>query len=171
MLAWIGLALGPSPIKFVSDPDAFGPEIVLACVYDGCRADRGHLHDQAAGSRHLDAFAQLAEKHNGVWSGCWCTWFHPRRKDQGLLDVEPGRPYKELLVREGRAHAALVSDGEAAVAWCEYGTPEELPNIYHRKEYEAGLEEAPDYRLTCFFVDLDYRRKGSPPWRSRGLWS
>jgi GNAT superfamily N-acetyltransferase len=107
-----------------------------------------------------DAFAQLAEKHNGVWGGCWCTWFHPRRKDQGLLDVEPGRPYKELLVREGRAHAALVFDGDAAVAWCEYGTPGELPNIYHRKEYEAGLEKAPDYRLTCFFVDRDYRRKG-----------
>ncbi len=23
-----------------------------------------------------DAFAALAEKHNGVWGGCWCTWFH-----------------------------------------------------------------------------------------------
>ena len=34
-------------------------------------------------------------------------------------------------------------DGDAAVAWCEYGTPEELPNIYHRKEYGAGLDKAP----------------------------
>ena len=25
-----------------------------------------------------DAFARLAEKHNGVWGGCWCTWFHSR---------------------------------------------------------------------------------------------
>jgi hypothetical protein len=33
-----------------------------------------------------------------------------------------------------------VFDGEVAVAWCEYGTPEELPNIYHRKEYEADLD-------------------------------
>jgi len=74
-------------------------------------------------------------------------------------DVEAGRPYKERLVREGRAHAALVFDGEVAVAWCEYGTPEELPNIYHRKEYEAGLDKAPDYRLTCFFVDRNYRRR------------
>ena len=23
-----------------------------------------------------DAFADLAERHNGVWGGCWCTWFH-----------------------------------------------------------------------------------------------
>ena len=27
-------------------------------------------------------------------------------------------------------------------------------------EYEAGLDKAPNYRLTCFFVDRDYRRKG-----------
>jgi len=45
-------------------------------------------------------------------------------------------------------------------AWCEYGRPDELPNIYHRKEYEAGLDRLPDYRVTCFFVDRSYRRKG-----------
>jgi GNAT superfamily N-acetyltransferase len=36
----------------------------------------------------------------------------------------------------------------------------ELPSIYHRKEYEADLDRFPDYRLTCFFVDRKYRRKG-----------
>jgi hypothetical protein len=36
-----------------------------------------------------------------------------------------------------------------------------LPRIYHRKEYEAGLVKLPDYRLTCFYVDKAYRRKGS----------
>jgi len=72
-----------------------------------------------------------------------------------------GRPWKERLVREGKAHAALVFDGDAAVAWCQYGSPEELPRIYHRKEWEAGLTgEPPAYRITCIFVDRDYRRKG-----------
>lgn len=51
-------------------------------------------------------------------------------------------------------------DGAVAVGWCEYGSPDELPTIYHRKEYEAGLDPLPDYRITCFFVDRDYRRKG-----------
>ena len=51
-------------------------------------------------------------------------------------------------------------DGEEAVAWCEYGPPAELPNIHHRKEYLATLDLMPDYRLTCFFVDRRYRRKG-----------
>ena len=46
------------------------------------------------------------------------------------------------------------------MGWCEYGTPEELPNINHRKEYEEGLERLPDYRLTCFFIDRRYRRQG-----------
>ena len=74
--------------------------------------------------------------------------------------AEGNRALKERLVSEGRAHAALVFDGDEAVAWCQYGTPEELPNIYHRKEYEAGLDRLPDYRLTCFFVDRKYRRQG-----------
>ena len=30
---------------------------------------------------------------------------------------------------------------------------EELPNIYHRKEYEETLDRLPDYRITCIFVD------------------
>ena len=126
-----------------------------------------------------EAFASLAERHNGVWGGCWCTWFHgkpdlricegPDGRHHALSHrtcaakgqvVEGNRALKERLVTEGKAHAALVFDGAVAVAWCEYGSPEELPNIYHRKEYEAGLDRLPDYRLTCFFVDRDYRRKG-----------
>ncbi len=106
-----------------------------------------------------DAFARLAEKHNGVWGGCWCTWFHPACAEKGV-SAAGNRAYKERLVREGSAHAALVFDGDVAVAWCEFGPPAELPNIYHRKEYDAALGTPPDYRLTCFFVDRSYRRKG-----------
>jgi len=94
-----------------------------------------------------------------VWNGCWCTWFHPACAERGESHAA-NRAYKERLVREGRAHAALVFDGDVAVAWCEYGSPDELPSIYHLKEYNAGLDTAPDYRLTCFFVDRDHRRKG-----------
>ena len=109
-----------------------------------------------------DAFARLCEKHKGMgFGGCWCTWFHPRRKDVGLdAEVEAGRPYKEFLVREGKAHAALVFDGDAAIGWCQFGPPAELPNIFHRKEYEAGQQSPPDYRLTCIFVDRNHRREG-----------
>ncbi|WP_426563691.1 GNAT family N-acetyltransferase [Angustibacter sp. McL0619] len=106
-----------------------------------------------------DAFADLAERHNGVWGGCWCTWFHTFHAEK-TFTAEDNRALKEQRVRDGRAHAALVFDGEVAVGWCEFGPPEELPNIKHRKEYEEGLEQLPDYRLTCFFVDRRYRRNG-----------
>lgn len=106
-----------------------------------------------------NAFARLVEKHNGCgFGGCWCTWFHSR---EGRPEGEMGRPWKERLVREGNAHAALVFDGAAAVAWCQYGSPDELPRIHHRKEYEATrTDEPPDYRITCIFVDRDHRRRG-----------
>jgi GNAT superfamily N-acetyltransferase len=115
------------------------------------------------------SFAKLAERHNGCWSavhgscwaeggGCWCMRFQ-----WSCTEKRPGegnRDRKERLVSEGRAHAALVFDGDDAVAWCQYGTPEELPDIYHRKEYEAGQGARPDYRLTCLFVARDYRGTG-----------
>ena len=37
----------------------------------------------------------------------------------------------------------------------------ELPNIYHRKQYEEELDVLPDYRITCIFVDKRYRRQAS----------
>ena len=106
-----------------------------------------------------EAFAGLAERHNGVFGGCWCVWFHchpepPERRELG------NRAFKEMLVRTGRAHAALVLDGDEAIAWAEYGTVEELPNIHHRKEWEKTVVTLPDYRITCIFVDRRYRRRG-----------
>ena len=71
------------------------------------------------------------------------------------------RPPLEGASRSRGESAALVFDGDDAVAWCQYGSPEELPRIYHRKEWEAGLTgEPPAYRITCIFVDRDYRQKG-----------
>lgn len=114
---------------------------------------------RALGPETWDAFAALVERHNGVWGGCWCTWFHTMHSEK-TFTVEGNRALKEQLVREGRAHAALVFDGGRAVGWCQYGTPAELPNIKHRKEWETTTAQPPDYRLTCFFVDRDYRHRG-----------
>ncbi len=106
-----------------------------------------------------DAFARLAERHNGVFGGCWCTWFHTFHAEK-TFSAEGNHELKQRLVREDRAHAALVFDGDEAVAWAQFGPPDELPNIHHRKEYEATLDTLADYRITCIFVDRKYRRKG-----------
>ena len=115
-----------------------------------------------------DAFAALAEKHNGVWGGCWCTYFHLYPDPQEERRALGHREFKRQLVEAGRAHAALVFDGDAAVAWAQYGTVDELQNIHHRKEWEKGVLRRPDFRITCLFVDRDYRRKGMASVAVRG---
>jgi GNAT superfamily N-acetyltransferase len=106
------------------------------------------------------AFADLAERHNGVWGGCWCTYFHRRPDNEAERSALGHREFKRRLVDSGDTHAALVFDGDVAVAWCQFGTVDELPNIHHRKEWERTVEAVPDFRITCVFVDRDYRRSG-----------
>jgi hypothetical protein len=122
-------------------------------------SDTAQLTVRALGPDTWDAFADLVERHNGVFGGCWCTWFQTMN-DEKTFEAESNRELKERLVREGKAHAALVFDGDVAVGWCEYGSCQELPNMYHRKQYDAEADLYPDYRLTCLFVDKRYRRRG-----------
>ena len=87
----------------------------------------------------------------------------PRRETHSGTSTgtaEDARDYKRDLVETGRAHAALVFDGDEAVGWAQYGSPAELPGIAHRKEYLQALDALPDYRITCFFVDRRARRSG-----------
>ena len=104
-------------------------------------------------------FARLVEKHNGVWGGCWCMAFHEEGVGRGRTAAQNCSD-KECRVREGRAHAALVYDGEAAVGWCQFGPTVELPRIKHKRAYQAGVDQLPDWRITCFFVDRGYRGQG-----------
>ena len=104
-------------------------------------------------------FAALAQRHSGVWGGCWCLWFH--QSDTVVRgSAAENRELKKKLVEQGCAHAALVYDGDRAVGWCQFGSPEELPHIYHKKQVEAEGYRPPDWRITCFFVDTAYRGKG-----------
>ena len=78
-----------------------------------------------------DAFAELVERNNGVYGGCWCIAHHSEYQ-RGVSDP---RTLKEELVRAGRAHAALVFDeDDLAQGWCQYGSPEEL-GLKHQREY------------------------------------
>ncbi len=104
-------------------------------------------------------FARLVEKHNGVWGGCWCISFHKEGYERDRTAAK-NRSDKETRVREGRAHAALVYDGSTAVGWCQFGPTDELPRIKLKRAYQNGLTKLPDWRITCFFIDRDYRHKG-----------
>jgi GNAT superfamily N-acetyltransferase len=115
-------------------------------------------------TRPLDAetwhdFARLIEANNGVWGGCWCMWYHGK----DAFDAETPqarRAAKERLVREGRAHAALVYRDDTCVGWCQFGSPMELPRIHNERAYRQGGPMPPDWRITCFFSGKGFRGDG-----------
>jgi GNAT superfamily N-acetyltransferase len=104
-----------------------------------------------------DAFAELVERNNGIFGGCWCIGYHLERGQRETSH----RAAKEDRVRTDRAHAALVLDEDGiAQGWCQYGSPEELPGIKHRREYDKDAPPRPDWRITCFYVDTKHRGQG-----------
>ncbi len=114
-------------------------------------------------SRTFSDFEKIAAKQGG----CWCMYYQ-RAKPIRLKSSDPewkkiNRKDKRALVEKGQSHAVLVYDNETPVGWCQYGAKEELPRIdagrgYRKVERPAGAEKL--WRITCFFVDRDYRGKG-----------
>ncbi len=70
------------------------------------------------------------------------------------------RERKLARVRPGRAHAALVFEGDDGVGWCQFGAADEVPKIKDRAAYEKSLTSLPDWRIGGNFVGRGYRRKG-----------
>jgi hypothetical protein len=104
------------------------------------------------------AFARLVEANNGVWGGCWCMGFHVKL-GKGRTAAE-NRSEKEQRVHEGRTHNALVFAGDECLGWCQFGSPEGLPEVKSRRLYEKGLVALPDWRITCFFTGKGLRGRG-----------
>jgi GNAT superfamily N-acetyltransferase len=113
---------------------------------------------QALDESTWPAFAELVERNNGVFGGCWCIGFHPEGPDRSSAAVN--RERKLERVRAGTTHAALVFDGDDCVGWCQFGPPAEVARIKSRREYEKGLTTLPDWRIGCNFVGKGHRRDG-----------
>jgi GNAT superfamily N-acetyltransferase len=106
-----------------------------------------------------DAFANLVERNNGVFGGCWCMGFHSDGVGKGTTPAL-NRERKLARVRAGTAHAALVFDGDDCVGWCQFGVPDEVPIIKSRAAYEKGRATSPDWRIACCYVGKGHRRQG-----------
>ena len=113
-----------------------------------------------------NAFVALCDRHSGGgFGGCYCTWFHRETHSAPTAESQArpasfARDFKHDLVRAGRAHAALVFDGDVAIGWAQYGSPSELPGIMHRRQVESAGDPLPDWRITCVFVDRRQRHRG-----------
>lgn len=68
------------------------------------------------------AFDALVQRHNGIFGGCWCIWFHPDGPERGQ-GAEANRALTKAYVEQGKAHAALVMDSDEAIAWADQPRP------------------------------------------------
>lgn len=119
-------------------------------------ADLGAYQTRPLDGSTWDAFAELVERNNGVYGGCWCIPHHVEYQ-RGVSDP---RTLKEELVKSGRAHAALVFDADdLAQGWCQYGSPAEL-GLKHHREYAKDPPPPARWRITCVFVDKHHRGRG-----------
>jgi len=107
-------------------------------------------------------FEKLFAKHGGVQAGCWCMFYHRPLPIPEKERATRNRRDKRALVLERRSHGILVYAGEQAVGWCQFGPREELPRIDAGRNYRklALPETTKLWRITCFFVDRDHRRRG-----------
>ena len=70
---------------------------------------------------------------------------------------------KAELVEKGCAHGILVYAKGEPIGWCQYGPREELPRVDHTQKYRGLVPEDGKemlYRITCFVVDKQHRRRG-----------
>lgn len=108
------------------------------------------------GPETWEPFAELVRRNNGIFGGCWCIGYHPECGQR--IDHEQA---KRRRVMEDAAHAALAMDADGRVqAWAQYGDPEELAGIKHRRAYDKEPPPVPDWRLTCVYVDPKHRGQG-----------
>ncbi len=96
--------------------------------------------------------------NNGGWGGCWCMGLHVK-VGKGRTPAQ-NRAEKEQRVLEGRIRAALAFDGDQCLGWCQFGSPDELPEVKSRRRYDRDLGASPDWRITCFFTGKGLRRRG-----------
>ena len=100
-------------------------------------------------------FAALVERTGGLFSGCWCVHFHHGVPDgRGEDETEPRL---QATAWSSRASRTPRWSTTATSRWPgpSSGGPDELPNIHHRKQYDAetaASDSPPDYRITCINV-------------------
>lgn len=107
-------------------------------------------------------FERFFSKYGGVRGGCWCTYYH-RLPNWQKLGRDGRKKEKKKLVWEGRSHGILVYANNEPIGWCQFGSNDELSTTpasrdYHKLRLESEKNKL--WRITCFFVDKGYRRKG-----------
>ena len=93
-------------------------------------------------------------------SALWEAPWRAGGQSAAIPDGDPMNTKAVLPVAWSRPAALVIDENGAAQGWCQYGSPEELPGIKHKREYDKDAPPLPDWRITCIFVDKRHRGQG-----------
>ena len=135
MLAGLAAAAGeedahdPDPITdALCDSGSSASGSMLGDTRDDARrgpAEEGPMTDYAVRALAPDtweAYAAMVERHNGVFGGCWCTWFHTMNAEKERT-YEANRALKCAWSTRAVPTRRSCFDGDEAVAWASTDRP------------------------------------------------
>ncbi len=108
-------------------------------------------------------FEILFDKHKGVRGGCWCMFHRLSSTVFNSLSKDERKAAHYDQVMAGRSAGLILYEGIEPIGWCHYG-PASYFEQYDRgrtyKKWDIPPDLQPDWRVACFFVDKDHRKRG-----------
>lgn len=108
-------------------------------------------------------FEELFQKHKGVRGGCWCTYHQLASSEYNKLSREERKEYHRKRVEEGVATGLVLYLDKTPIGWCQFGRGDAFEQLNRNQAYqklEEDKQATADWRITCIFVDKDYRKSG-----------
>jgi len=108
-------------------------------------------------------FERMFAKHRGCQGGCWCAFHICSSGEFNRLDREGHKMRHKDAVEQGLTSGVICYLNESPVGWCQFGPAFSFEHNNRSRAYQALAPELaviPDWRITCVFVDKDYRGLG-----------
>ncbi len=120
-------------------------------------------HSKPLTKDNWDDFEKLFQKHKGVRGGCWCTFHQLPSSDYIKMSRQDRKYYHRKRVEEHIATGLILYEDQNPIGWCQFGRGDIFEQLNRNRAYKKLDKEkqmTPDWRITCIFVDKDYRRVG-----------
>lgn len=108
-------------------------------------------------------FERMFDKHRGCHGGCWCAYHICSSGEFSRLDRDGHKSRHRNSIEQGLTSGVVCYLGKTPVGWCQFGHALNFEQNNRSRAYQALAPELvvkPDWRITCVFVDKDFRGLG-----------
>ncbi len=127
--------------------------------------DLDKLQIKPLNTKTWQAFEKLFGSH-GACDGCWCMWWHLKRKD---FEAQRGEVNHQLIhdrVQRGDVPGLLAFLDDQAIGWAAV-EPRTAYLALERSRTLKRVDDQPVWSIPCFFVAKPYRKQGVNAWLIR----